>query len=188
MTKSKLPTIRDRFNTDKIKKMSIVALCHTEGVVLRNKKYCVLELAYYDVYRVSRHFLVRSPISYRNALRTQAILPKSLEVLMCRKHFYKDQKVYTFQEIIAFLQERYGQLKTLFGISVVFGYKGGSYQPDVLVKAGIPSFNIERLGCPSIRSLTQPLLVLRPPCLFHPSTENKCALHILQLILNYYGF
>lgn len=165
--------------------MILVALIHTEGVILFHK-YVILELAYADILGQKKHFFIQSPISYQQAIKTHRSLHKSLEVIMCQSRRYKGHKVYRFYEIIHFLKSRYYTFYQRFGRCVIFGYKGKSFQQDILRRCSIPSFNVENIGVPNISTLARLYSHLYlPHCLFHKSPFNKCAEYILRLILHY---
>lgn len=157
------------------------ALVHTQGVVL-GSSYVPLEMAYVDVLGVQAHFLITSPISF-TAMRK--FYP----------HSRSDVTLVTeggtpYSHVLEFLRTRYQCLLLLQAPSaaaVVFGYKGGSYQPQILRDAGIPSiFNIEKWGS----GAALPALPPPPPlhtaaaCPFHPPRfRSKCAAVAIDAIL-----
>lgn len=157
--------------------MKLVALVHTEGVLLSNKYY-VLELAYRDIEGTSRTFFIKSPISYRRAIRENPHLHKSLETIVCTKNYYKNNRVHSFLYVIRFLQDKFRRLDG------TFGYKGKSFQSDVLRKANIPAVNVEMLGVPSI-SMLSTYHPQRAPCSFHPGDGYKCATHVANLVYDF---
>lgn len=168
--------------------MYVAALIHTEGVLLFNK-YVVLELAYSDDLGVTRHFLIKSPMSYTKAKKHHNHLKKSLEVIMCCSDYFKNHKVYKFFEIMQFLKARYTLLQRYhLGKSIHFGYKGKSFQQDILKKCHIPNVNIECFGVPSIQTLMINYPFVRKDCIYHKKPFNKCAEHILRLINIYLHF
>lgn len=157
--------------------MKLVAWIHTEGVILLNQYY-VLELAYEDILGCKKLFLIKSPASYYTAKQINPHLDKSCEVIFCRRSIYKNCPVYNFAQVLDFLWGKFQK----FGPDAVFGYKGRSYQYDILKKANIPGINLEMLNMPSITTLTKMFPnVKRHPCKFHMSEKNKCAAHILNL-------
>lgn len=161
--------------------MYIAALIHTEGVILFNK-YVVLELAYVDILDVQRHFFIQSPMLYKDAKKYNKYLQMSQEVVMCRSNTYYGQRVYKYQEVLQFLKQRFRLFHDYFKGKVQFGYKGRSYQEDVLKQSCIPRLNIESLGVPAIRTLMKRYPYIRKYCIFHKYDHNKCAKHILKLI------
>lgn len=161
--------------------MVVVALTHTEGVILNNK-YVVLELAYRDVLGMQKHFFIQSPICYTKAKQCNKYLKKSLEVIMCTSSQFNGDKVYKFYEVLQFLRDRYELLRYYFGYNIQFGYKGKSFQRDILVKCNIPCFNIEQWGVPSIKTLMNLYPFVKTSCGYHMHHYNKCAQHILRLI------
>lgn len=169
--------------------MHIVALTHTEGVVLNNK-YVILELAYRDIFGVHEHFLIQSPISYTNAKKNNKYLKKSLEVIMCTSNEYHGIKVHKFYDVLKFLKDRYKVLRYYYGYQTTYGYKGCSFQKDILVKCNIPNINIESFGIPKINTLKLYHPTIKRLCCYHKHYYNKCAEHILRLISahlnNYY--
>lgn len=167
--------------------MKIVALTHTEGVILHNK-YVILELAYCDLLDMRKNFLIQSPISYTKAKKGNRHLNKSLEVIMCISNNFKNHRVYKFGQVCQFLKERYFLLKSYYGNNIRFGYKGKSFQQDIFVKCQIPSINIEILGIPRIRTLMSSFPAIEKKCIYHAKSSNKCAEHILRLITAYCYF
>lgn len=144
----------------------ISAIVHTQGVVL-DSTYVPLELAYIDVLGVRAHFHINSPIPY-TAMRK--IYPNSRP----------DVTVITeggtpYAQVLAFLKKRF-ELFVAMHPSTVFGYKGESFQPQVLRDAGIPSMiNLEKFGIPALRRSFQ--------CSWH--RRGKCAVAALEHILGY---
>lgn len=157
--------------------MNLVAWIHTEGVILLNQYY-VLELAYEDVLGCKKLFLIKSPMSYYAATKINPHLDKSCEVILSRQFIFKNYPVYTFTQVLNFLWKKF----KAFGSNAVFGYKGKSFQYDILKKANIPAINLETLNMPSIATLKKMFPnVKRQPCAFHVSENNKCAAHVLNL-------
>lgn len=147
------------------------ALVHTQGVVLGNT-YLPLELAYRDVLGGSAHFLITSPLNYSKMKR---LYP----------HARPDVLVTTVQgipysEVLHFLKLRFQILSSTFpSTPILFGYKGNSYQPQVLVDAGIPNrVNVERFGVPALQ-------VTNHICRWHKGNRRKCALVALEQILSH---
>lgn len=167
--------------------MQIVALTHTEGVILSNK-YVILELAYCDLLGTKKHFLIKSPMSYTKAKKDNKYLQKSLEVIMCASNTFKNHKVYPFGEVCQFLKEKYVLLKSRFGKDIRFGYKEKSFQQDIHLKCHIPSINIEFLGIPNIKTLVSYFPFVKKKCIYHVKSHNKCAEHILRLITAYFYY
>lgn len=144
----------------------ISAIVHTQGVVLKSS-YVPLELAYIDVLGVQAHFHINSPIPY-SAMRK----------------FYPNARpdviVITdggtpYSQVLEFLKNRFQFLSTLHP-DTVFGYKGASFQPQVLRDAGIASIvNLEEFGVPPLsRSFS---------CPWH--RRGKCAVAALDHILRH---
>lgn len=165
--------------------MYIVALTHTEGVILNNK-YIILELAYQDMLGLHKHFLIQSPICYTKAKMYNKYLKKSLEVIMCTSYQLNGHKVYKFSEILEFLKERYAFLQYFYSFKIHFGYKGRSFQRNILSKCNIPNINIECFGIPPIRTLLSMYPYITKNCCYHKHYYNKCAEHILRLINAYF--
>lgn len=151
----------------------IHAVVHTQGVVL-HRTYVPLELAYRDALGVEAHFLITSPISFSSM----------------RKHYphsRPDVVVVTdgggtpYSSVLDFLKFRYACLANVFP-RVVFGYKGNSFQPQVLKDAGIPdAVNVERLGVPALRRHGT---TTDDTCRWHcTGRRRKCALDALNQIL-----
>lgn len=146
----------------------IHAVVHTQGVVL-NRTYVPLELAYRDVLGVQAHFLITSPISFS---RMRKLYPNSRpDVLVLA-----DQGT-PYSSVLNFLKFRYDCLHNVYP-QTVFGYKGNSFQPQVLKDAGIPFIlNLEKFGIPAIiRSGT---------CPWHIGNQRKCALAALEHIFRH---
>lgn len=145
------------------------ALVHTQGVVL-GQTYLPLELAYRDVLGGSAHFLITSPLNYSKMKR---LYP----------HARPDVLVTTVQgvpysQVLHYLQLRFQILSTTFpSIPIVFGYKGNSYQPQVLLDAGIPNrVNVEMYGVPALHGTDR-------TCPWHKGNRRKCALGALEQML-----
>lgn len=167
--------------------MTLVAWIHTEGALLLNR-YHVFELAYQDVFGIQKTFFIKSPISYHVAKKQNPYLHKSCETIMCTKNTYKNNKVYSFNSVLSFLKRQYHILSAIFK-NCLFGYKGASFQIDVLKKANIPAINLEDFNFPSIATLVKKYpYIKREECPFHPNKYNKCATYILNLFTTYYVF
>ena len=167
--------------------MTLVAWIHTEGALLRNR-YHVFELAYQDILGVQKTFFIKSPISYYLAKKQNPYLHKSCETIICKKDMYKNNKVYSFNTVLSFLKRQFYMLSIMFK-NCLFGYKGTSFQQDILKKANIPAVNLEDLNFPSITTLAHRYPhIERKDCPFHPSKVNKCATYILNLFTTYYVF
>lgn len=54
----------------------------------------------------------------------------------------------------------------------LIGYKGGHYEKDILMEIGIPSINIESMGCPKFDQL-----ILEPKYQRPVLTKPQCRLH-----------
>lgn len=160
---------------------NIVAIVHTEGVILFNR-YVVLELAYMDVTGVQKNFLIQSPMRYKDAKKCNRYLQMSQEVVMCTSSTYCGQRVYKYREILHFLKHRFRLFDHYFRGDVQFGYKGKSFQQDILKQSSIPRINIEMFGIPAIKTLMEFYPYARKQCFFHKHYHNKCAKHILKLI------
>lgn len=161
--------------------MYIAAIIHTEGVILFNR-YVVLELAYVDILDVQRHFFIQSPMRYKDAKKYNKYLQMSQEVIMCTDNTFYGQRVYKYREIVHFLKQRFRLFHDYFKGNVQFGYKGKSFQQDILQKSCIPRINIENYGIPAIQTLIKWYPYMRKYCFFHKYDHNKCAKHILKLI------
>lgn len=149
--------------------MMLTAVVHTQGVVLQST-YIPLEVAYHDVLGFSFHALITSPLSH-DALR----------------HFYPHARSDVtmvenggtpYSDVLQQLRERACILSTHYP-RVVFGYKGESYQPQILRDAGIVDIlNVETLGVPRL-----------PPteevCSWHTRRSSKCAWVSLRHILRH---
>lgn len=164
--------------------MYIAAIIHTEGVLLSNK-YVVLELAYVDILDVQRHFFIQSPICYKDAKKCNKFLQMSQEVVMCTASTYYGRRVYKYREVLNFLKQRFRLFRDYFKSDVRFGYKGRSFQQDILKQSRIPRLNIEIFGIPAIQTLMKRYSHIRKYCFFHKYDHNKCAKHILKLIKLY---
>lgn len=146
----------------------IHAVVHTQGVVL-GRTYFPLELAYQDALGTRAHLLITSPLPYA-ALRK--LYPHSRpDVLVTTRGGIP------YSQVLHFLRRRHQLLSTHFP-SVVFGYKGESYQPQILNDAGIaPRVNIETFGIPALRKTHE-------ACAWHRgSGPRKCARMALRQIL-----
>lgn len=148
----------------------IHALVHSQGVVL-GSTYYALELAYEDVTGTRAHFHITSPLGYYKMRR-------------CYPHARPDVLVIAkggtpYSKVLDFLKRRFRYLRDCWGEAVVFGYKGESYQPQVLRDAGISRIiNVEKLGVPALR-------ITDNACSWHKRTLSKCALVALNQILDH---
>lgn len=161
--------------------MDVVAIIHTEGVILFNK-YVILELAYADILGVHRNFFIQSPMCYKAAKKQNKYLHMSQEVIMCTSSMYHGQRVYKYREIVYFLKHRYRFFYNYFKGNIKFGYKGKSFQENILRQSYIPCINIEIFGIPAIKMLMKWFPKIKKSCLNHKYKNNKCAKHILHLI------
>ena len=144
------------------------ALIHTQGVVL-GKKYVTLELAYQDVMGIRAHFHIRSPLNYSAMRKFYPNARPDVVVIT--------EGGTSYAEVIHFLKLRFRRLSNELGPYVIFGYKGESYQPQVLRDAGIPHImNVEKFGVPALK-------VTDKACYLHKRNESKCALVALDQIL-----
>lgn len=144
----------------------ISAIIHTQGVVLKST-YVPLELAYVDVLGVKAHFHINSPIPYSAMRKFYPNARPDVIVITGEGTPYS--------QVLEFLRNRFMYLMTLHP-NTVFGYKGGSFQPQVLRDAGITSIvNLEKFGVPPI---TRSFL-----CPWHK--RGKCAVAALDHILRY---
>lgn len=164
--------------------MHIVAIIHTEGVILFNR-YVILELAYMDILGIHRNFFIRSPMCYKDAKEQNKYLHMSQEVIMCTSSMYCGQRVYKYREIVYFLKHRYKFFHSYFKSNIKFGYKGRSFQQDILKQSCIPHINIEKFGIPAIKLLLKWYPYVKKNCLYHKYIDTKCAKHILELIKMY---
>ena len=155
------------------------AFVHTEGVVL-GSRYVPLELTYRDRLGYETTFRINSPVSFQEA--RAAHLHVRPEAIMLTSHGVP------YHETLRFLQDRFHLLQQRSREPVVFGYKGESYQPNVLRDAGIPKIlNVEQLGVPAIRVLQQKYghaVGGGTPCPHHMSPRrNKCSRAVARLVL-----
>lgn len=152
--------------------MMVHALIHTQGVVL-NRTYIALELAYQDVSGFRTHFIITSPISFSKMKQKY-------------RHVHADVLVTThsgtpYSNVIQFLKDRQAFLRLYCKTDrICFGFKGNSYQPQILRDAGIAdTINVE------IFEVVPPLAhsgIWHPHCSWHKS-RGKCALVALEHIL-----
>lgn len=149
------------------------ALVHTQGVVLGNT-YLPLEIAYRDVLGGHAHLLITSPLNYSKMKR---LYPNaSPDVLVTTVHGV------AYSEVLRFLKLRFQILASTFPATtpILFGYKGNSYQPRVLLDAGIPNrVNVEDFGVPALLPTTD------RTCPWHKGNRRKCALAALEQILSH---
>lgn len=147
----------------------IHALVHTQGVVLRHT-YIPLELAYQDVFGVRAHFHIRSPINYSKIRKLFPFARPDVIVIT--------EGGTPYSEVLDFLKLRFRYLSSHIP-HVVFGYKGETYQPQVLNDAGIPNkVNIEKFGVPALQMTPN-------PCRWHKGSPSKCAVAALEQILRH---
>lgn len=146
------------------------ALVHSVGVVLGNT-YVPLELAYSDVTGYHVNFLITSPINFAKIRR---LYPSSRPDAIVTT---TDGVPYSC--VLAFLKQRQETLRAQFGTPVVvFGYKGSSYQSNVLKDAGIAHhLNVETLGVPKLTHHEH-------TCPWHKG-PSKCAAAALNQMLTH---
>lgn len=147
------------------------ALVHTQGVVL-GKTYIPLELAYMDILGERAHFLITSPLNYSKMKRLYPNARPDVLVTTVEGTAYS--------EVLNYLKLRFQILSDIFpSTPILFGYKGHSYQPRVLLDAGIPNrVNVERFGVPALK-------VTDNICRWHKGNHRKCALAALEQILSH---
>lgn len=149
------------------------ALVHTQGVVL-GKTYIPLELAYWDCLGESVHLLITSPLNYSKMKR---LYPKARpDVLVTTVEGVP------YSRVLDYLKWRFEVLSNAFpSIPILFGHKGNSYQPRVLLDAGIPNrINVETLGVPALQVSNT------DTCHWHKGNpRRKCARAALEQILNH---
>lgn len=154
--------------------MTVHAIVHTQGVVL-GRHYHPLELAYADRLGHVAHLLIASPIRYSDMKRQY---PRSFpDVLM------SVEGGASYSSVLSFLQGRYRLLQRAYPSSdIVFGYKGQSYQSDILRDAGLSNtVNLESLGrMPRLDHRTR----YHPYCPWHRG-HSKCALDAVARILSF---
>lgn len=157
----------------------IAALVHSQGYVFDKHFYC-LELAYTDIWGHHCVFLIKSPRSYKNLKMLRPKLP--ITVLVNRPG-----KTVSYNYVIDFLRKKYGNFQRLLPYeTIVFGYKGKSYQSDILQHARIPHIvNMEIFGVPRIDLLMEMYPEEQRMCDLHPKREKRCAELILRLICRY---
>lgn len=158
--------------------MAVHALVHTTGVVF-DREYVPLEVAYLDVTGLAQDFLVKSPLSFREAKkRFPRIRPDA-------KMSTRDG--FTLDDIRQFLLSRNAFLQKLLNRpDVVFGYKGDSYQKTFLDRMRLPHvLNVERFLVPTIARLRYmyPFLIF-PECPHHV-TSSRCARATVHLLFLY---
>jgi hypothetical protein len=157
----------------------IDAFVHTQGVVWGDR-YVVLEFSYFDRTGAQLTALVRSPAPYR---RAKCMFPTSLEPDAIVSTRYG----MSYSQLLAFLAERYRLLQSESQQQVVFGYKGSTYQPNVLRASGVPCiFNVERWGLPSLAQLAKshPEVSMRVRCPHHVRPGfDKCSEIAARLVL-----
>lgn len=145
------------------------AIVHTQGVVL-GSTYIPLEMAYHDILNMRAHFHITSPVPYA-AMRK--LYPHSRpDVLVVAEGGTP------YWEVLDFLKVRFRFLASQFP-AVVFGYKGESYQPQILRDAGIGSVvNVEKFGVPALQATAD-------ACRWHARIPSKCAVKALEQILRH---
>lgn len=158
----------------------IAALVHSQGYVFDKQFYC-LEIAYTDILNHRSLFLVKSPRSYTTLKRLRPKLPITVSV-------NPPGETVSYNYVIGFLRKKYRGFQKLFpGETIVFGYKGKSYQSDVLQHACIPYIvNIEIFDVPRIDLLMEMYPDEKRKCHYHPKREKRCAELILRLICRYF--
>ncbi|GIY89222.1 uncharacterized protein CEXT_656621 [Caerostris extrusa] len=158
--------------TNKVKNMAIHAFVHTQGVVF-GRNYIPLEVAYMDVTGAVVHFRIKSPMSFMEAKRNfPHIRP---DVIMCKETGV--DYVYALE----MLRQHVQRLMDVFQTShIVVGYKGDSFQPQILLHAGIQHMvNVEKFNVPALRHLGQ---TYDPNCPFHKYPTSKCAHRAVHLV------
>lgn len=157
----------------------IAALVHSQGYVLDKHFYC-LEIAYTDVLNHHSLFLVKSPRSYTTLKMLRPKLPLTVSV-------NPPGETVSYNYVINFLRKNYSKFEILFpGETIVFGYKGKSYQSDVLQHACIPYIvNVEIFGVPRIDLLMEMYPDEQRTCDRHPKREKRCAELILRIVCRY---
>lgn len=147
------------------------ALVHTQGVVL-GSTYFPLEMAYHDVLGVRAHLLIASPLPYA-AMRKlyPRARPDALVVTT-------EEGATPYAEALDFLRCRSRCLAAHLP-AVVFGCKGRSYQPQILLDAGLGGVvNVEALGVPPLRPTPT-------PCRWHRGAPSKCAAWAVEQMLRH---
>lgn len=157
----------------------IAALVHSQGYVFDKHFYC-LEFAYSDILNHPSLFFIKSPRSYTLLKMLRPKLPITVSV-------NPPGETVSYSYVINFLRKRYKTFQRLFpGETIVFGYKGKSYQSDILQHAGIPHIvNVERFGVPRIELLIEMYPDEQRTCNRHPKREKRCADLILRIICRY---
>ena len=151
------------------------AITHTKGVVL-NKTYIPLELAYQDVTGLLCHFHITSPMTYSKMRRMYPHCRPDVEVSI--------NHGIPYSEVLKFLKNRHESLQQMYPYtSIIFGYKGEMYQPQILKDAAIPNIvNVERYGVPPLH----PVIINDIFCSLHKGNLNKCALVALNQIVSFF--
>lgn len=150
------------------------AIVHTKGVVLGDK-YVPLELAYCDVTGLLSCFHITSPMNYSKMRKCYPLARPDVEVTTSGGIIYSD--------VLKYLKDRYEFLQNLFpNTEIVFGYKGGSFQPNILKDAGIRNImNVEQLGVPTVNRN----IMNSANCPLHKGNLKKCALVALNQITHH---
>lgn len=157
----------------------IAALVHSQGYVFDKHFYC-LEFAYSDILNNRSLFLIKSPRSYTILKTLRPKLPITVSV-------NPPGETVSYGYVIDFLRKKYKEIQRLFpGETIVFGYKGKSYQSDILQHARIPYIvNVEIFGVPRIDLLMEMYPDEQRMCNRHPKREKRCADLILRIICRY---
>lgn len=151
------------------------AIIHTKGVVL-NGTYTPLELAYRDKTGMLCHFLITSPTNFSKMVKMDPRCRPDVLVTTTEGTHYT--------EVLKFLQDRFSFLQNSFpDETVVFGFKGESYQPKILKDAGITDIvNVEQFGVPPLNRVQFYQVI----CPWHKGDMNKCALVALNQIVSHF--
>ena len=156
----------------------IAAIVHSQGFVINKMFYC-LEFSYTDILERRHHFFVESPFTFSNLKFHYPLLPITVTVNPPMRMKYN--------EVLKFLRLKYRELEKAFpDRRLFFGYKGKSYQLDILYNAGIEKvMNVENLGVPSIQRLTEMYPEELMLCRYHPRRETRCAERTVRLVIRY---
>jgi hypothetical protein len=156
------------------------AFVHCQGVVL-GKKHFPLEVTYCDRTGFWRTFRINSPLSF---YETKRIYPKAIPHAIV-----STTGGISYDGLLQFLRDRHAALFWSNGGTkrVVFGHKGGSYQPDVLRDAGITHLlDVEHLGVPSLSHLVEKyrhtIVATMPFCPNHQPRLKKCSALAAMLV------
>lgn len=153
------------------------AIIHTKGVVL-NERYVPLELAYRDICGLLCHFQITSPMTFSQMRKMFPDCRPDVDVSVNKGTPYSDA--------LTFLRNRYEFLQSKFPEkTIVFGYKGEKYQPQILHDADIfDTVNVEMYGVPPLNSI--PATTAHVSCFLHKGKSEKCALVALNRITSYF--